>query len=107
MAIAGLVTVSAITTVQSNQPQASCRLLRINCQSLIEVISRVAVLVGAPIIAITVRPFDMFVVTTIGAIWDIVIIVFIMAVAVPAFAIPIPVTGVVPALESIAGGAGV
>jgi hypothetical protein len=75
-----------------------------NFSDLLEVFTRIAFFVGAPIIAIIVRPFNIFVVTTNGAIGDI-LILFIMAVAEPTLTIPLPVAGVVPALESAAFGA--
>ena len=68
----------------------------------LEIVTGIAFFIGAPIIAIIVRPFNIFVFTTIRAIGDI----FIIAVAVPTLTIPLPVAGVVPALESATFGAG-
>ena len=70
-----------------------------------KVIARIAVLIVAPVITVAIRPFNVLTITTIRAIGDI-LILFIIAVAVPTLTIPLPVAGVVPAPESATFGAG-
>ena len=65
-----------------------------------KVIAGITVLIVAPVITVAIRPFNVLTITTIRAIG------FIIAVAVPTPTIPLPVAGVVPALESATFGAG-